>query len=62
MPYLLQLVIILLLTKLGAHLSNMLKFPSVIGELLVGVLAGPAVLNLLVPNTFTNYFAELGET
>lgn len=60
MPYLLQLVIILLLTKLGAHLSNMLKFPSVIGELLVGVLAGPAVLNLLVPNTFTNYFAELG--
>ena len=45
MPYLLQLVIILLLTKLGAHLSNIFNFPSVIGELLVGVLAGPAVLN-----------------
>ena len=39
MPYLLQLVIILLLTKLGAHLSNIFNFPSVIGELLVGVLA-----------------------
>ena len=47
MSYLLQLVIILLLTKLGAHLSNIFNFPSVIGELLVGVLAGPAVLNLL---------------
>ncbi|MDE6376803.1 MAG: cation:proton antiporter, partial [Ligilactobacillus sp.] len=60
MSYLLQLVIILLLTKLGAHLSNIFNFPSVIGELLVGVLAGPAVLNLLVPTTFTHYFAELG--
>lgn len=60
MSYLLQLVIILLLTKLGAHLSNIFNFPSVIGELLVGVLAGPAVLNLLAPNTFTHYFAELG--
>lgn len=53
MSYLLQLVIILLLTKLGAHLSNIFNFPSVIGELLVGVLAGPAVLNLLAPTTFT---------
>lgn len=60
MNYLLQLVIILLLTKLGAHLSNRLNFPSVIGELLVGVLAGPAVLHILIPDTFTHYFAEIG--
>ncbi|MDC4186811.1 cation:proton antiporter [Loigolactobacillus coryniformis] len=60
MTYLMQLVIILLLTKLGAHLSNLFKFPSVIGELLVGVLAGPAVLHLLAPTTFIHYFAELG--
>lgn len=60
MSYLVQLVLILLLTKLGAHLSNTLNFPSVIGELLVGVLAGPAVLHLLTPGTFTHYFAEIG--
>ncbi|MFD0896331.1 cation:proton antiporter [Loigolactobacillus binensis] len=60
MTYLVQLVLILLLTKLGAHVSNRLKFPSVIGELLVGVIAGPAILHLLVPTTFVHYFAELG--
>ncbi|MFD1671842.1 cation:proton antiporter [Agrilactobacillus yilanensis] len=60
MNYLLQLVIILLLTKLGAHLSNRLNFPSVIGELLVGVIAGPAVLHILTPDTFTHYFSEIG--
>jgi len=44
MSYLLQLVIILLLTKLGAHLSNIFNFPSVIGELLVGVILLPTTL------------------
>lgn len=60
MSYLVQLVIVLLLTKLGAHLANTFKFPSVIGELLVGVLVGPAILNWLVPNTFIHYFSQIG--
>lgn len=60
MNYLLQLVLILVLTKIGAHLSNSLNFPSVIGELLVGIIAGPAILNLLQPTTFIHYFAEIG--
>lgn len=60
MSYLVQLVIILILTKIGAHLSNMLNFPSVIGELLVGVVAGPAVLNILTGTTFIQYFSEIG--
>lgn len=60
MNYLGQLVLILVLTKLGAHFSNVFHFPSVIGELLVGVIAGPAVLHLLVPTTFVHYFAEIG--
>ncbi|WP_125708962.1 cation:proton antiporter [Companilactobacillus zhongbaensis] len=60
MSYLVQLVLILILTKIGAHLSNMLNFPSVIGELLVGVLAGPAVLNILTGTTFIQYFSEIG--
>lgn len=60
MSYLIQLFIVLLLTKIGSHLSNILKFPSVIGELLVGIVAGPAVLHLLSPTTFIHYFSELG--
>lgn len=60
MSYLVQLVLILILTKIGAHLSNMLNFPSVIGELLVGVLAGPAVLHILTGTTFIQYFSEIG--
>ena len=60
MSYLIQLFIVLLLTKIGSHLSNILKFPSVIGGLLVGIVAGPAVLHLLSPTTFIHYFSELG--
>lgn len=60
MNYLLQLVLILLLTKLGAHLATRFKLPSVIGELLVGILAGPAVFHILTYGTFIHYFAEIG--
>ncbi|GAF40013.1 Na(+) H(+) antiporter [Agrilactobacillus composti DSM 18527 = JCM 14202] len=60
MTYLGQLVLILLCTKIGAHVASRLHLPSVIGELLVGVLVGPAVLHLLVPNTFNHYFSEIG--
>ena len=60
MSYLIQLFIVLLLTKIGSHLSNILKFPSVIGELLVGIVAGPAVLPFLSPTKFIHYFSELG--
>ena len=60
MTYLVELFIILLLTKIGAHLSNVFNFPSVIGELLVGIIAGPAVLGILAPINLVHYFSELG--
>ncbi len=60
MTYLVELFIILLLTKIGAHLSNVFNFPSVIGELLVGIIAGPAVLGILAPTNLVHYFSELG--
>ncbi|WP_421429171.1 cation:proton antiporter [Lactiplantibacillus plantarum] len=60
MNYLLQLVLILLLTKLGAHIAATFNLPSVIGELLVGILAGPAVFHILTYSTFIQYFAEIG--
>ncbi len=45
MTYLAELFVILLLTKIAAHYSVKLKMPSVIGELLVGIVIGPAMLN-----------------
>ncbi len=60
MTYLVQLVLILILTKVGAHVAQHFNFPSVIGELLVGIIAGPALLHLLMPTTFIHYFSEIG--
>lgn len=60
MTYLVQLFLILLLTKIAAHFSVKLNMPSVIGELLIGILIGPAILNWITPDTFINYFSELG--
>ena len=60
MTYLAELFVILLLTKIAAHYSVKLKMPSVIGELLVGIVIGPAMLNWIHPTTFINYFSELG--
>lgn len=60
MTYLAELFVILLLTKIAAHYSVKLKIPSVIGELLVGIVIGPAMLNWIHPTTFINYFSELG--
>ena len=60
MTYLAELFVILLLTKIAAHYSVKLKMPSVIGELLVGSVIGPAMLNWIHPTTFINYFSELG--
>jgi len=60
MTYLAELFVILLLTKIAAHYSVKLKMPSVIGELLVGIIIGPAMLNWINPTTFINYFSELG--
>lgn len=60
MTYLAELFVVLLLTKIAAHYSVKLKMPSVIGELLVGIVIGPAMLNWIHPTTFINYFSELG--
>jgi Kef-type K+ transport system membrane component KefB len=42
-----ELVIILLAAKLAGYLSTRLGQPSVLGELLIGVLLGPSLINIL---------------
>ena len=54
------LAIIIIAAKLGGFISLKLGQPSVLGELLVGVILGPTVLNLLHWEPFTD--EHLGET
>ncbi|MFD1425714.1 cation:proton antiporter [Kroppenstedtia sanguinis] len=46
--FLLELVIILVAVKLAGHFSKKIGQPSVFGELLVGIILGPAILGWIV--------------
>ena len=54
------LFIILLATLIGGQLSSRLNLPAVIGELLAGIIVGPAVLNIVQPNDMIKIFSDLG--
>lgn len=58
--FLMMLVIILLVTKLADHFCARIRIPAVIGELLMGILIGPAVLNWVRPTDSVELFAEIG--
>jgi Kef-type K+ transport system membrane component KefB len=55
-----QLFAILVAAKLGNELFRRLGQPPVVGEILGGVLAGPAVLGVYEVNAETELFAEIG--
>lgn len=51
---------LLLLTQLVAHLCHRIGIPGVIGEILIGVLVGPAMLNWVHLNAMMNEFQTIG--
>lgn len=60
------LVIILVAAKLFGYLSTLIHQPAVFGELLIGVLLGPSLLNIIHLPLITNphlpdFISELGE-
>jgi Kef-type K+ transport system membrane component KefB len=55
-----QLFAILLAAKLGNEVFRRLGQPTVVGEILGGVAAGPAVLGVYEVNAETELFAEIG--
>ena len=58
---LLKMVIFILLgTKIAGHLCNRFNLPVVFGELTVGLLIGPALLNLVRETEGIHLFAEIG--
>ena len=57
---LIQLFAILLAAKIGNEIFRRLGQPTVVGEILGGVVAGPAVLGVYQVNAETELFAEIG--
>lgn len=60
MEFVLYLVLILLGTKLAGHLAVRLGQPSVLGELIIGIIFGPAILGWISDGEFIHFFAEIG--
>jgi len=68
LQFVIAIVIIIAAAKFGGYISLKLGFPSVLGELMVGVILGPSVLNMLHWAPFTDkhleetiaHIAELG--
>jgi Kef-type K+ transport system membrane component KefB len=55
-----QLFVLLVAAKIGDEIFKRLDQPSLIGEILGGVIVGPAVLNIYQVNAETSLFAEIG--
>lgn len=60
MAFLGTLCLILVLTTLAGNFANRVGVPAVIGELLIGILIGPALLNWVQLNSLVNLFADIG--
>lgn len=57
---LLQIFLILLVARLFGEVAAKCSIPSVIGELLAGVILGPSLLNLISPSESIQVLAEIG--
>jgi len=57
---LLSLFIVLVAAKLAAELFERLRQPAVVGEIIAGVIIGPAVLNVVQPTDVLEALAEVG--
>ena len=55
-----QILVVFLAAKILAEIAERIHQPAVAGELLAGILVGPAVLNWVTPNEFLTALAELG--
>jgi monovalent cation:proton antiporter-2 (CPA2) family protein len=60
MEFIIQLVLIIAATKIAGHVSVRLGQPSVLGELIVGILIGPALLGWVPDSELIHVFSEIG--
>lgn len=60
MKFIGSLCLILILVTLAGHFSARLNLPVVMGELLVGIIFGPSLLNWVQSSSFIHIFSEIG--
>lgn len=60
MEFILQIVLILLATKLAGQLSIRLGQPSVLGKIIVGIILGPALLGWVHETELVSVFSQIG--
>ena len=60
MEFIATLAGLLLLTQIVAHYCRRIEIPEVIGQIIVGILVGPAVLNWVHLSAMMNEFQEIG--
>ena len=58
--YLLDIAIILAVTKTLSLFSKKINLPAVVGSLLAGIILGPVLLNIIQPSETITNLAELG--
>lgn len=58
--FLLEIALVLIFANIGGIIAAKLKQPMVLGQILAGLIIGPAVLNIVVPDEIINSFSEIG--
>jgi Kef-type K+ transport system membrane component KefB len=58
--FFLKLLVILLSAKLFAEVFASLRLPSVLGEVIAGIIIGPSLLGIIVPDATFYLLAEIG--
>lgn len=58
--FIFDLILILLFTNICGAITSKFKQPAVLGQILAGLIIGPAVLNLVRPSDFISEFSEIG--
>jgi Kef-type K+ transport system membrane component KefB len=56
-PLLVQLIVIILAARAGAAVARWLRQPSVVGEIVAGLLLGPSVFGAVFPDLFVTVFS-----
>ena len=60
MEPLVDLALLLFGAKLGGILFSKIKQPSVVGELIAGIILGPSILALIRPSSLITVVSDLG--
>lgn len=55
-----ELCLILIATTIAGHYSVRIGLPAVVGQLLVGIIVGPAIFGWIKGDEFTHLFSEIG--